>query len=113
VLFGGVSLVPVKPCRLVQSLLVLWSWNRPLSYCVVRPPDPDQPTRYSRSDGRGTEDELKGRSTRNNFSSAYIPLPVENANQSFLLSNEAGCCTYLVPYLYCSTTRMYLGRKWF
>jgi hypothetical protein len=30
--------VPVWPCRLVQSLLVLWSWDRPLSYCVVRPP---------------------------------------------------------------------------
>jgi hypothetical protein len=36
-------IVPVWTCRLVQSLLVLWSWDRPLSYYVVRPPGPGIP----------------------------------------------------------------------
>jgi hypothetical protein len=39
----GDSLVPVWSCPLVQSLLVLWSWDRALSYCVVRPPGPGIP----------------------------------------------------------------------
>jgi hypothetical protein len=39
----GDSLVPVWSCRLVKSLLVLWSWDRPLNYCVVRPPGPGIP----------------------------------------------------------------------
>jgi hypothetical protein len=34
---------------LVWSLLVLWSWDRPLSYCVVRPPGPGIPICVSKS----------------------------------------------------------------
>ncbi len=34
------------PQSWVQVLLVHWSWDRPLSYCVVRPPGPGIPISY-------------------------------------------------------------------
>jgi hypothetical protein len=50
----SLPIVPVWSCRLVQSLLVLWSWDRPLSYCVVRPPGPGiTPKTKNRHDAKG------------------------------------------------------------